>query len=113
MSSAISEWVCPATWHAIRRGHYLSREWQKLAHGRAYLREAQVAVLTSRPRRWTPVRARVFERFAELTPAKMAMLFRTFSTVRMGQNFCVARRQKSLKGPHDELMPERRAYPNV
>jgi len=50
-------------------------EWQKLALARAYLREAQVLVLDE-PTASLDARSEheVFERFAELTRGKMAML---------------------------------------
>jgi ATP-binding cassette, subfamily B, bacterial len=66
-------------------------EWQKLALGRAYLREAQVLVLDE-PTAALDARAEfeVFERFNELTEGKMALFIsHRFSTVRMAERIIV------------------------
>jgi len=82
-------------------------EWQKLALARAYLREAQVLVLDE-PTASLDARSEheVFERFAELTRGKMAMLIsHRFSTVRMADRIFVLQGGRiAEEGPHDELM---------
>jgi len=82
-------------------------EWQKLALARAYLREAQVLVLDE-PTASLDARSEheVFERFAELTRGKMAMLIsHRFSTVRMADRIFVLQGGRiTEEGPHDQLM---------
>jgi ATP-binding cassette subfamily B protein len=82
-------------------------EWQKLALARAYLREAQVLILDE-PTASLDARSEheVFERFAELTRGKMAMLIsHRFSTVRMAERILVLQGGRiAEEGPHDQLM---------
>jgi ATP-binding cassette subfamily B protein len=82
-------------------------EWQKLALARAYLRQAQVLVLDE-PTASLDARSEheVFERFAELTRGKMAMLIsHRFSTVRMADRIFVLQGGRiAEEGPHDQLM---------
>lgn len=82
-------------------------EWQKLALARAYLREAQVLVLDE-PTASLDAKSEheVFQRFAELTRGKMAMLIsHRFSTVRMADRILVLQGGRiAEEGPHDELM---------
>ena len=82
-------------------------EWQKLALARAYLREAQVLILDE-PTASLDARSehQVFERFAELTRGKMAMLIsHRFSTVRMADRILVLQGGRiAEEGPHDQLM---------
>jgi ATP-binding cassette, subfamily B, bacterial len=82
-------------------------EWQKLALARAYLRDAQVLVLDE-PTASLDARSEheVFERFAELTRGKMAMLIsHRFSTVRMADRIFVLQGGRiAEEGPHDQLM---------
>jgi ATP-binding cassette subfamily B protein len=82
-------------------------EWQKLALARAYLREAQVLVLDE-PTASLDARSEheVFERFAELTKGKMAMLIsHRFSTVRMADRIFVLQGGRiEEEGPHEQLM---------
>ncbi len=82
-------------------------EWQKLALARAYLREAQVLILDE-PTASLDARSEheVFERFAELTRGKMAMLIsHRFSTVRMADRIFVLQGGRiAEEGPHDQLM---------
>jgi ATP-binding cassette subfamily B protein len=66
-------------------------EWQKVALARAYLRDAQLLILDE-PTAALDARAEmeVFERFAELTAGKMALLIsHRFSTVRMADRIVV------------------------
>jgi len=66
-------------------------EWQKIALARAYLRDAQLLILDE-PTAALDARAEleVFERFAELTAGKMALLIsHRFSTVRMADRIVV------------------------
>ncbi|HUY80248.1 MAG TPA: ABC transporter ATP-binding protein [Acidobacteriaceae bacterium] len=71
-------------------------EWQKIALARAYLRDAQLLVLDE-PTAALDAKSEleVFERFAELTAGKMALLIsHRFSTVRMADRIVV------LEGGH-------------
>ncbi len=81
-------------------------EWQKLALGRAYLRDAQVLILDE-PTAALDARSefQVFRRFAELTDGKMALFIsHRFSTVRMADRIVVlANGRIAEEGSHDEL----------
>ncbi len=82
-------------------------EWQKLALARAYLRDAQLLILDE-PTAALDARseAEVFERFAELTSGKMALLIsHRFSTVRMADRIVVLEAGKLVEeGSHTQLM---------
>lgn len=82
-------------------------EWQKLALARAYLRDAQLLILDE-PTAALDARseAEVFERFAELTQGKMAVLIsHRFSTVRMVDRIVVLEGGRLVEeGTHDELL---------
>jgi ATP-binding cassette, subfamily B, bacterial len=82
-------------------------EWQKLALARAYLRDAQVLILDE-PTAALDARSEheVFERFAELTTGKMALLIsHRFSTVRMADRILVLQNGKiAEQGHHDQLV---------
>jgi ATP-binding cassette, subfamily B, bacterial len=82
-------------------------EWQKLALARAYLRDAQVLILDE-PTAALDARSEheVFERFAELTKGKMALLIsHRFSTVRMADRILVLENGRiAEQGQHDELV---------
>jgi ATP-binding cassette subfamily B protein len=81
-------------------------EWQKIALARAYLRDAQVLVLDE-PTAALDARSEfeVFQRFAELTAGKTALLIsHRFSTVRMADRIVVLEKGKIAEdGNHDEL----------
>jgi ATP-binding cassette, subfamily B, bacterial len=82
-------------------------EWQKLALGRAYLRDAQVLILDE-PTAALDARAEyeVFERFNELTQTKMALFIsHRFSTVRMAERIIVLENGAIVEeGNHHQLM---------
>jgi ATP-binding cassette subfamily B protein len=82
-------------------------EWQKLALARAYLRDAQLLILDE-PTAALDARSelQVFERFAELTEGKMALLIsHRFSTVRMADRIVVLEGGRLVEeGNHIQLM---------
>jgi ATP-binding cassette, subfamily B, bacterial len=82
-------------------------EWQKVALARAYMRDAQLLILDE-PTATLDARAehRVFERFAELTRDKIAVLIsHRFSTVRMADRILVLHDGEVLEqGTHEELL---------
>ncbi|MGH7867724.1 MAG: ABC transporter ATP-binding protein, partial [Candidatus Dormibacteraceae bacterium] len=88
-------------------------EWQKMALARAYLREAQVLILDE-PTASLDARSEheVFERFAELTAGKMALLIsHRFSTVRMADRILVLEDGKIAEdGSHAQLVAQRGRY---
>jgi ATP-binding cassette, subfamily B, bacterial len=82
-------------------------EWQKVALGRAYMRDAQLLILDE-PTAALDARAEyeVFQRFAELTRGKTAVLIsHRFSTVRMADRILVLKNgQMAELGSHSELL---------
>ena len=82
-------------------------EWQKVALGRAYMRDAQLLILDE-PTAALDARAEyeVFVRFSELTKGKTAVLIsHRFSTVRMADRILVLEKgQKKEIGTHEELL---------
>ena len=82
-------------------------EWQRMALARAYLRDAQLLILDE-PTASLDARSEfeVFERFAELTYGKMALLIsHRFSTVRMADRIVVLESGRLVEeGSHDQLM---------
>src|SRR3954464_7132020 len=82
-------------------------EWQKFALARAYMRDAQLLILDE-PTATLDARAEyeVFQRFAELTRGRMAVLIsHRFSTVRMADRILVlAGGQIQEQGTHKELL---------
>jgi ATP-binding cassette, subfamily B, bacterial len=82
-------------------------EWQKMALARAYLRDAQLLILDE-PTASLDARSEfeVFERFAELTYGKMALLIsHRFSTVRMADRIVVLESGRLVEeGSHDRLV---------
>jgi ATP-binding cassette subfamily B protein len=82
-------------------------EWQRIALARAYLRDGQLLVLDE-PTAALDARSEheVFERFAELTQGKMALLIsHRFSTVKMADRIVVLEKgQIAEEGRHEQLM---------
>jgi ATP-binding cassette, subfamily B, bacterial len=82
-------------------------EWQKIALARAYLRNAQLLILDE-PTAALDAKSEleVFERFAELTEGKMALLIsHRFSTVRMADRIVVLEGGQLVEeGTHQQLM---------
>jgi ATP-binding cassette subfamily B protein len=82
-------------------------EWQKMALARAYLRDAQILILDE-PTASLDARSEyeVFQRFAELTEGKMALLIsHRFSTVRMADRIVVLENGRIVEqGSHQRLM---------
>lgn len=82
-------------------------EWQKIALARAYLRDAQLLILDE-PTAALDAKSEleVFERFAELTEGKMALLVsHRFSTVRMADRIVVLEGGQLVEeGTHQKLI---------
>jgi ATP-binding cassette subfamily B protein len=91
-------------------------EWQKMALARAYLRDAQLLILDE-PTAALDARSEleVFERFAELTQGKMALLIsHRFSTVRMADRIVVLSGGRLIEeGNHKELMAHAGVYASM
>ena len=88
-------------------------EWQKIALARAYLRDAQVLILDE-PTAALDARSEleVFQRFAELTEGKMALLIsHRFSTVRMADRIVVLSGGRLIEeGNHEQLLAKGGVY---
>jgi ATP-binding cassette subfamily B protein len=88
-------------------------EWQRMALARAYLRDAQLLILDE-PTAALDARSEqeVFQRFAELTKGKMALLIsHRFSTVKMTDRIVVlSHGVLTEEGTHDELIRLRGLY---
>ncbi|GAA4015593.1 ABC transporter ATP-binding protein [Hymenobacter fastidiosus] len=88
-------------------------EWQKIALGRAYMRDAQLLILDE-PTAALDARAEheVFQRFAELTQGKTAILIsHRFSTVRMANRILVIENGQFVEiGSHEELLGKAGRY---
>ena len=88
-------------------------EWQKIALGRAYMRDAQLLILDE-PTAALDARAEyeVFERFADLTKGKTAVLIsHRFSTVRMADRILVLQKGEMIEmGSHEALLARKGTY---
>jgi ATP-binding cassette subfamily B protein len=91
-------------------------EWQKVALARAYLRDAQIYVLDE-PTAALDARSEfeVFERFAELTRGKMAVLIsHRFSTVKMVDRILVLKDGRIFEqGSHEQLLAHGGLYASL
>ena len=88
-------------------------EWQKVALARAYMKDAQLLILDE-PTSALDARAEyeVFQRFAELTKGKSAVLIsHRFSTVRMADRILVLDKGELIQiGSHEELLQQEGRY---
>lgn len=88
-------------------------EWQKVALARAYMRDAQLLILDE-PTAALDARAEyeVFQRFAELTKGRSAVLIsHRFSTVRMADRIVVLEKGQLIEiGSHEELLEKDGRY---
>jgi ATP-binding cassette subfamily B protein len=88
-------------------------EWQKVALARAYMRDAHLLILDE-PTSALDARAEyeVFQRFAELTKGKSAILIsHRFSTVRMADRILVLEKGELIEiGSHEELLLKGGSY---
>jgi len=88
-------------------------EWQKMALARAYLRDAQLLILDE-PTAALDAKSEheVFQRFAELTKGKMALLIsHRFSTVKMADRILVLEGGRiAEQGHHNELLLSKGRY---
>jgi len=88
-------------------------EWQKVALARAYMRDARLLILDE-PTAALDARAEydVFQRFAELTKGKTAVLIsHRFSTVRMADRILVLEKGELIEiGSHQQLLEANGRY---
>lgn len=88
-------------------------EWQKIALARAYMKDAQLLILDE-PTAALDARAEyaVFQRFAELTKGKSAVLIsHRFSTVRMADRILVLEKGEQIEiGSHEDLLQKNGRY---
>lgn len=88
-------------------------EWQKVALARAYMKDSQLMILDE-PTAALDARAEyeVFQRFAELTEGKSAVLIsHRFSTVRMADRILVLDKGELIEiGSHEELLEKGGRY---
>jgi len=91
-------------------------EWQKIALARAYLRDAQVLILDEPTASLdAPSEYEVFQRFAELTQGKIALLIsHRFSTVRMADRIVVLNDGRiAEQGSHSQLLELKGRYASM
>ncbi len=88
-------------------------QWQKIALGRAYMKDAEVIILDE-PTAALDARAEyeAFERFVELTKQKTSVIIsHRFSTVRMAERILVLKGGTILElGSHEELIENKGLY---
>jgi ATP-binding cassette, subfamily B, bacterial len=100
--------------HWFERGQELSGgQWQKVALGRAFMRDAEVLVLDEPTASLDAEREyEIFQRFRDLTAGKIALLIsHRFSTVRMADKIVVIDAgQLTELGSHDELLARDGTY---
>ena len=91
-------------------------QWQKIALGRAYMKDAAIMILDE-PTSALDARAEyeAFQRFIGLTKGKTSIIIsHRFSTVRMADRIIVLKDGKILeKGTHEELMAEGQLYSDL
>lgn len=91
-------------------------EWQRMALARAYLRDAQILILDE-PTASLDARSEyeVFQRFAELTEGKMALLIsHRFATVKMADRILVLEDGRiAEQGGHQSLIALGGRYANM
>lgn len=100
--------------HWFERGNDLSGgQWQKMALGRAFMRDAEVLVLDEPTSALDAEREyEIFQRFRELTAGRIALLIsHRFSTVRMADRIAVLEDGRLTElGTHRELLEKKGMY---